>query len=121
MNINQITASKIKEVRSRIGYTAEAMANSLGISRTAYSQLENGHTEITLTRIEAIAEICAVPMSELIPNINSNYQVSNGSGDNYNTSNTVNNNFFDNTEDKLKSIVESLQNSLDELKKNYDS
>lgn len=118
MNINQLTASKIKEVRNRTGYTAEAMANSLGISKTAYSQLENGHVEITLTRVEAIAEICAVPMQELIPNINSNYQVSNGSGGNYhtNTNQTVNNNFFANPEDKLQAVIDSLQEAMRVMK-----
>lgn len=80
MNINQLTASKIREVRNRIGYTAEAMASSLGISKSAYSQLENGRIEITLTRIEAIANIFQVPMSELIPNIQTNYNISNKKG-----------------------------------------
>lgn len=118
MNINQLAASKIKEVRNRVGYTAEAMANGLGISKTAYSQLENGHTEITLTRIEAIAGVCGVPMQELIPNTSSNYQISNGSGDNYNANNnSVNNNFFaESTEDKLQSLIDSLQQTVNAIK-----
>lgn len=117
MKINQLTASKIKEVRNRVGYTAEAMANGLGISKTAYSQLENGHTEITLTRIEAIAGVCGVPMQELIPDISSNYQISNGNAGNYNTNNTVTNNFFaESTEDKLQSLIDSLQQTVNAIK-----
>lgn len=51
MNINQKTALKIKNTRENIGLTAESVAMDLGISKSAYSQLENGHTEISINRL----------------------------------------------------------------------
>jgi len=40
MNINQLTAIKIKELRIKTGLTAEAVAGILEISHGAYSQME---------------------------------------------------------------------------------
>jgi len=117
MNLNELTASKIRGLRRNLGYTTEAMAKDLGISKTAYSQMENGRVEITLSRIEMIANICNIPISDIIPVADSNHQISNGSGDNYNaTTNTVNNNFFADTEDKLQSIVDNLTATIAKIK-----
>ncbi len=116
MSLNELTAAKIKELRHNLGYTAEAMAKDLGISKTAYSQMENGHIEITLSRVELIAQFLNIPITDIIPVSNSNHQVSNGSGDNYNTNNTVTNNFFANPEDKLQAIVSELNATIISMK-----
>lgn len=117
MDLNALTASKIKELRHNLGYTVEAMAKDLGISKTAYSQMENGHVEITLARIEMIANICNIPVSDIIPVASTNHQVSNGNGGNYNgTTNTVSNNFFADTQDKLQAIIDSLNATISSMK-----
>jgi transcriptional regulator with XRE-family HTH domain len=117
MNLNQLTASKIKDIRRNLGFTTEAMAKDLGISKTAYSQMENGKVEITLSRIEMIAGICNIPVTEIIPVTSPNQQVINGSG-NYNSAATHNgdNNFFADAEDKLQSIVDNLNAALASVK-----
>ncbi len=117
MNLNELTASKIKEIRKNLGYSTEAMAKDLGISKTAYNQMENGHVEITLSRIETIAQICNISVSEIIPIPNNIHQVANGNGGNYNgTTNHVSNNFFADTEDKLQDIVNNLNAALASMK-----
>ena len=40
MDINQLTAYNIKQLRLKAGLTADAVAQSLHISRGAYSQME---------------------------------------------------------------------------------
>lgn len=117
MNINDLTASKIKEMRRKLGFTAESVAQDLGISKTAYSQLENGHVEITLTKIEAIAHLWAISLSELIPGVNSSHQVSNGSGDNFHTSSKTVNNFFERKDEANAYIIETLTGIINDLKK----
>lgn len=82
MNINALAAFKIKQLRHKLGLSSEAMAKDLGISRTAFSQLENGKVEITLNRIETIANRYAVPLSELIPSARNNNQIPDGCGNN---------------------------------------
>lgn len=39
----------------------------LGISKSAYSQLENGHTEISINRLQQISTILKIPMETLLP------------------------------------------------------
>lgn len=67
MNINKLTASRIKELRAEKGFTAEAVAKELNISKTSYSHLENGKVEITLNRIKSLAQVFNVSVSEIIP------------------------------------------------------
>lgn len=119
MNINQLTAARIKELRSKNGLTAEAVAQGLNITRGAYSQLENGHVEITLTRIELLAQIFNVPFAELIPVSVTNHQTfTDNKGGNYgnvgnNNSNTHTvNNFFANNEESLESVMEAIKSVL---------
>ena len=124
MNINQLTASRIKELRSKNGLTAEAVAQTLNISRSAYSQMENGHVEITLSRIELLAEIFHVPIEEIIPSSTTNHQTFTGNSDstngnnnnnnnnNANNTNTTLNNFFANNEENLEALMHVIKSAL---------
>lgn len=67
MNLNKRTAFKIRALRHRLGYTVEAMAKDLNISKTAYSRMENGHIEITLSKIEALAHKYNIAISDIVP------------------------------------------------------
>jgi len=110
MNINQLAAQRIKELRAKKGLTAEAVANQLEISKAAYSQLENGHTELTLTRIEAISSILKVPIPEIIPSGATNNQTINGDhGANVsnNSAHTINN-FFSNS-DNMETLLNAIK------------
>lgn len=68
MNTNQLTATRIKEERLRLNYTQQAVADHLGMNISNYSRLENGKYEITIAKLEAIAEFFKVPLINLLPN-----------------------------------------------------
>jgi transcriptional regulator with XRE-family HTH domain len=46
---------KIRYLRLQRGYSQENMAEVLGLSTTAYGDLERGKTELTVSRLEQIA------------------------------------------------------------------
>ncbi len=47
----------IRRLRTLQNYKAEEVAKKLGISKSAYSELENNKTEITLTRLQKLSDI----------------------------------------------------------------
>ncbi|MNJ95285.1 helix-turn-helix protein [compost metagenome] len=119
MNINQLTASRIKELRAKNNLTAEAVAQSLDISKSAYSQMENGHVEITLSRIQLLAEIFHVTVGDIIPSSTTNHQTFSGNngginGNNNNNANNTNtfNNFFSNNEENLDAMLKVVKDVL---------
>ena len=42
MDINTLTAIKIKEIRNNMGLSSEFVAQKLGLAASSYSDLENG-------------------------------------------------------------------------------
>ena len=66
MDFNQLTASKIKEIRLKKGYTIEGLAKELGIAKGNYSRMENGKVDITLKRLEALSKILKEPVESLM-------------------------------------------------------
>ena len=79
MDVNQLTAIKIEEVRTQFGICAETVAEQLQINKSNYSKLENGKVEITLHKLKIIADVLKVPMSALLPTLSpSHLNVTNG-------------------------------------------
>lgn len=101
MDLNELTAAKIKELRKELGISAEAMATDLGMSKTAFSQLENGKVDITLKRVEAISKVYNFPVAAIIPSLNTVTQISNGSGANVSTNFNSFNYYNTSPEEKL--------------------
>lgn len=58
---------EIRIQRQKRGISQEAMAFDLNISQPAYSKIERGETELTITRIYEIAEIFKISVFELLP------------------------------------------------------
>ena len=115
MNTNQLTAYRIKEERLRLNYSQQAVADYLGMDISNYSRLENGKLEITITKLEAIAEFFKVPITTILPasllgtciyNIEHSQNSLNGNG-------TLVNNFTDqDIQNSLKLVIELLQNQI---------
>ena len=120
MDLNKLTAVKIKETRKKLGLTADAIAQDMGISTGAYSRLENGHIEISLSRIEMLAEVMKVSIEALLPLTNGQNQVSHGNGDNINASpySSFTKNILPGKDDANNYIIETLTNIIKDLKKN---
>lgn len=66
MDINQLTADRVKAFRTKLNYSAEEVAKELGIDKANYSRLENGKTEITLKKLERLAVLFKVPLQALV-------------------------------------------------------
>jgi transcriptional regulator with XRE-family HTH domain len=79
MNTNQLTGIRIKEERLRLNYSQQALADHLGMDISNYSRLENGKIEITIAKLEAIAEFFKVPLVRLLPiNMQGSVNINNG-------------------------------------------
>lgn len=112
MNINKLTAAHIKDIRNKLGFTIEYVARKLEIANSTYSSFENGHTDIHLSRLVALAEVFEMPWTELLPISNStqNFNGANGAHGNY-SKNTAINNFFANP-DNISKTIEVIQDAL---------
>lgn len=56
----------IRQIRQNKGLSQENLADALGISTSAYGDLERGKTEITISRLAAIAHTLEVPFTTLL-------------------------------------------------------
>ena len=60
---------RLKHLRDSSGYTQKSVADYLCISQAAYSRLEKGEIEISLTKILALSELYRLPVGVLLENI----------------------------------------------------
>lgn len=56
----------IKKFRELKSVTRESLADELGMSLSGYSKLERGEVEITLSKIERIAQILEISIEQLL-------------------------------------------------------
>ncbi len=68
---------KIKSFRQIKGWSQEYVASCLAISTNAYGCIERGTTELTYTRLEQIAKLFEIDLSELLGLGKSNFYNSN--------------------------------------------
>lgn len=57
---------RIRQLRLQKGYSQENMADELGISTTAYGDIERNKTDITMSRLHRLADIFNMSTTELI-------------------------------------------------------
>lgn len=60
------TQDKIRAIRTQQKLSQEQMAERLGLTSQAYSKIESGKTKLSLERIEQIAHILNIDVTELI-------------------------------------------------------
>ncbi|MBO8453578.1 MAG: helix-turn-helix transcriptional regulator [Bacteroidetes bacterium] len=65
MDKNSVKENLLK-MRSRLGLSQEAMAEKLGISRTAYRNIETGKTKLISNHADKIASILGITTEELL-------------------------------------------------------
>lgn len=59
-------SDKIRLLRLQKGLSQENMADMMGLSTSAYGDVERGRTELSYARIESIAKLLDVPLPELL-------------------------------------------------------
>ena len=62
----EIISKKIRISRLEKDYNQEYMAEELGISQSAYSKIERGETEITVSQLRKIATALGLTLLDLI-------------------------------------------------------
>lgn len=60
------TGDKIRQIRLSKGFSQENMADMLGISTTAYGDIERNKTELTIARATEIAKVLGVGIVDLM-------------------------------------------------------
>jgi transcriptional regulator with XRE-family HTH domain len=58
--------NNIRRIREIKNYTQEAMADKIGLSVTAYGDIERGKTDVNFTRLSQIAEALEVKPEEIV-------------------------------------------------------
>lgn len=66
MALQQKIGEKIRNLRKEKGWTQEIAAEKTKLSVTAYSKIERGQTDISLSRLESIAEAFETAADSLI-------------------------------------------------------
>lgn len=56
----------VKKFRELKGFTREQMADYLNLSVSAYGNIERNKTDLTISRIQQIAEVLEVDMSQIL-------------------------------------------------------
>lgn len=62
----QAVKKNIRRIREKLGLSQQAMADSLGVSRTAYRNFENGDTRIFSTYVSRLASLSSMTEEEVV-------------------------------------------------------
>jgi transcriptional regulator with XRE-family HTH domain len=79
-------AQKIHKLRIEKGYTQETMADLLKMSDSGYAKMERGEVDISVSRLDQVAEVFGVKSEYLLGGENSNNSTSHGDGSGNNLS-----------------------------------
>lgn len=62
------TQDTIRQLRENRQWSQEEMAEKLGMSKNGYAKIERGESDLSLTRLEQIANIFQINISDIIKN-----------------------------------------------------
>ena len=102
----------IKKLRELKNYTQAYMAQQLEMSIPGYSKIENDKTDITVSKINAIAEILETDLATIL-----NFDAKNVFHKNVSTSIVTGYNHQLNINGKIDDILTNIQNEINELKR----
>lgn len=104
--------NNIKKLRELKNYTQAYMAEKLDMSIPGYSKIENDKTDITVSKINLIAEILETDISTVL-----NFDAKNVFNQKVNTSLVTGYNHQLNINGKIDDILLNMQNDINELKR----
>jgi transcriptional regulator with XRE-family HTH domain len=113
--------NRIRLLRNFKNYSQENMAELLGMSLAGYSKIERGETDISVSKIEAIAKIFEMDINQFFTTFTDSSSFllhmsgSNSASQNHNKSATVN--YYSDSDkiQKLQKDVENLQNVIEKI------
>lgn len=111
---------KIKKIRELKNFTQGYMAEQLELAQSSYSKIESGEIDLTISRIEQIAKILYIDISQIL-NFDSKqfFFVSNNNFVKESGAKAENINFFGN--DYKEKYIKILEEEVDRLKKIIDN
>ncbi|MFK5970305.1 MAG: helix-turn-helix transcriptional regulator [Candidatus Marithrix sp.] len=107
MEVNE----KIRFIREMKGWSQREMAEKLKMSTSGYSSIERGETNIQLSRLEQIAKLLEIKLSELTDFDDRNFQIFLGD---YNDGGNIS---INSSDTQLKYKLEASQTEIFYLKK----
>ena len=105
---------KIRKLRNEKGYSQEYMAKSLGMSQNNYSQIELGKINLTIERLDKIAELLETDVFNLLKKEQVVFNSNNNQAVGIASSMTINNPYADKLIASLETQIETLKKMLDE-------
>ncbi len=122
---------KLKLIRSLKSWTQEDVADKLGISTHAYAKIERGETDVNLSRLQQIAEVMEIELSQLFGLDEKNVFNLTGDQNGDHNNQCIDNNWNVNSPsteqieykhklEKANLIIEQQQKEIDYLKKEID-
>jgi len=60
---------RLKHLRDNAGYTQKLVADYLSVSQAAYSRLEKGEIEISLSKLFALSDLYKLEMYQLLEDL----------------------------------------------------
>ncbi len=60
---------RLKYLRDMHGYTQKSVADYLSISQAAYSRMEKGEVEITLTKLMCLSDLYRLAVAKMLDDI----------------------------------------------------
>ena len=119
-DLKKIVGQRLQLLRLEKNLTQEQMSEKLHLSTSAYCKIEYGETDLTLTRLNKIAEIFDMSAIELFSKIDGNYTFTNnkdcafvGIARDSSTVNVENN-------DEIKELIKANSRIIDLLCKRLD-
>lgn len=74
VNVPNPTPERIRLARLQRGLSQENMADLMGLSTTAYGDIERGKTELTISRLTQIADVLDITTIDLIADVPAAYE-----------------------------------------------
>ncbi len=117
MNINKKLGNKLRVLREVHNYTQEYVSNVLDVAPSTYSLMEKGQAQITIERIEKLASLYKMDISDLLKLsdqtiIQQHFTYSNGISESV----TINNNGLAEDERKMyKEVIQQLREQNNKL------
>jgi transcriptional regulator with XRE-family HTH domain len=110
--------NKIREFRTKKGYSHETMAHELHMSQPAYSKIEKNETKLSVERLFEIAKILETPVEQFLEiNPNNIYHQNNNDNGTFVGHQEVQNLYQDNKDksDKIELLFEARLQDKDAL------
>lgn len=117
-DLKKIVGQRLQLLRMEKNLTQEQMGEQLNLSTSAYCKIEYGETDLTLTRLNKIANILNMSAAELFSKIDGNIYFTNSGGINVGISQDYSNIHTDSSD--LRELIKANSKLIEMLEKRIE-